>query len=152
MILASEEQDDLAKTFQPPNAGCSVYMYVKVGPYVGYGPDAPNPLPIKVIIDDGPAISLVDSEGFLHWLVDAGRHQIKIVGGDYSQGLRVPKILCLQGDVVFFKYIIRKKDASFWRGWNSTYDTGEEKYILFGLVEESEGRREINKRRLIVMD
>lgn len=131
MLLAEEGQDDLAKTFQPPNDGCSVYMYAKVGLSM-----EDEPFPIKVSFDDDPVISLIDDDGFLHWRAENGQHQIKIQDRDWNPFWRVAEIDCQPGDTLFVKFSISRKG----------------KDISTGLGEDSKGRREIEKRRLVVMD
>ena len=147
-FLASAEEDDLAKGFHPLNDGCSVYMYAKVGVMSGL-----DPLPVSVTLDDNPAFSLIDREGFLHWRVVDGPHQINIKDRYSYRGSLVPEIDCQQGDILFIKYS-RKRSASLGSAFIAAFAPTDKREIetFFGVVEYSEGRREIKKRRLVLMD
>ncbi len=140
MFLAPEEHDDLAKTFRPVNDGCSVYMYGETRPGIWTQLMAtylPSPFPLTLFLDDDPAISLINSEGFLHWLTSGGQHEIKIVESDENnRESRVSELNCQQGAIVFIEYSNRRNGTD----------------VYFGPVEDNKGRREIRSRRLVVMD
>ena len=87
--------------------------------------------------DPWPYYQMRVSEGFLHWLTSGGQHEIKIVESDENnRGSKVSEINCQQEDIVFIEYSNRRNGSD----------------VYFGPVEDSEGRRVIQRRRLVVMD
>jgi hypothetical protein len=147
MLLASEEQDDWAKTFQPPNDGCSVYMYAQKEAESVFSPNHFTPL--EIFVDDNPPIFLIDWEGFLHWRMDEGLHQLNVKyltwpNSRYYGALGTSEIDCRRGDILFFEY-----QAKMIKGMGKY---SNDLVLIFEPVVESEGRQEINKRRLVDME
>ena len=134
MLLAPRDQDDLAKTFQLPDDGCGVYMYVEKRTKILY--------PIRVAFDDRPATRIIDHDGYLYWVADHSQHRIKVTNVGSIEVTTVGNPLigsdidCEQSRVAIVEY--------------SNRDRGSD--MRLDHVEESKGRREIIKRRLIVMD
>ncbi len=68
MLLAPEDQDDLAKTFEPPDDRCGVYLYVEKRIKIRYT--------VRVAFDDRPATLIIDHDGYLYWAADNRQHRI----------------------------------------------------------------------------
>ena len=128
MLLARQDQDDLVKTFQPNDDGCSVYLYVER--------KTKSPFPVRGGLDDGPPTRLINRDAFLYWAADFGQHQVKVFRNVGDQPIIESEIACVQSQVFIVEFHARK------RGYELRLD----------VVEESDGRREIIKRRLVLMD
>jgi hypothetical protein len=124
--LADSGQDAIAKRFLSPGDRCGIYIYGPISPLVA-------------VSIDGQSIGGVFSKRYFQfWKVDPGTHEVALVlqpGEEERWGLKnLPSVsaTCAEGELVF----IRLK-----KGWTRAF---------LKVVEPSEGRKQIEERRLIV--
>ena len=129
MLLATEDDDNAAKTLQPRGNQCVVYLYLKKS-------TGKQMVPVKVSFDDGPAVVVGAYEGYLQWDAEYGHHEIELIRPTLGETFIKREIDCQRSEHWFFEYS-RNRSGSKRR---------------MDEIEGSRGRREINKRRLVVMD
>ena len=129
MLLAPEDEDNAAKSLQPYGNQCIVYLYLNKS-------TGKQMVPVRVSFDDNSGVVVGAYDGYLYWVADKGRHEIKLNWPTQGESFLTRGLDCERSEPWFFEY--------------SGNPSGSNRRL--DLVEGSQGRREIEERRLVVMD
>jgi hypothetical protein len=136
ILLAPDDEDQAAKALPPAANQCLVYLYPRKRSVAGLIVISMEL--VEASFDDEPGVAVASHEGYLLWPAQFGRHRISLIDPILGGSILTRELDCQRSEAWFFEYIAEGQQGD-----------------LNGRVvrvEEKKGRREISKRRLILMD
>jgi len=128
-IAATEAEDQAAKTFTPPSAGCSLFLFSDSTSAI---------IPSRAAFRFLPLGDITTRDSFYHLAIAAGSHHLAVgpAGALWHGTGAITEVDCADGQLIFVRY--RKGGM-----WGSP---------RLETVEESEGRAAIGQRWLARAD
>lgn len=141
VVYARPGEDAMARDFNAkPEQGCAIYAYSDVQARDGL-------IDLQEVTLDQQPAGILHRSGYLWWLVEEGVHELEVLGATLDSKKHSPRleIDCQPGKA----YFIRTRTTT-WSFLSSAPGLSKRVPKYLEQVGESEGRKEIGKRRLLM--